>query len=185
MTEGAGDPGSYDIDRGGVHMGAKEPIAARSHRSHNRDINQGKGSFQSISKRSQTPPPRSSRGGPGEHDYTHLYSCGRNSQAATSSFMSAVPLGGHIRKSDTPGIGEYDPNDKERFHSKGFSKEGSYMFAGAAKGRSSTAASTTGEHIGPGSYELGAGSIHYKMMGGVNPRLPGFGSSSVRTGPED
>ena len=99
--------------------------------------------------------------------------------------MSAVPLGGHIRKSDTPGVGEYEPSDKERFSPKSFTKEGSYMFAGTAKGRGSAATTTTGEHVGPGSYELKAGSIAARMNTSVNPRLPGFGSSSVRTGPED
>jgi len=175
----------YTVESPGVHTGKAESIAARSRRSFNRDINTGKGSFASLSKRSQTPPPRSTRGGPGEHDYAHLYSCGNNSQQVTSAFMSAVPLGGHIRKSDTPGVGEYEPNDRERFSPKSFTKEGSYMFAGSAKGRSSATNTMTGEHVGPGSYELGAGSIAQKMTGAVNPRLPGFGSSSVRTGPED
>lgn len=184
-SEGGGDPGAYDLENGGVHMGKKECIASRSKRSMNRDINSGKGMFTSTSSRPTSAPPRSQRGGPGEHDFAHIYSCGNNSQQVTSAFMSAVPLGGHIRKSDTPGIGEYDPDDKQRFNPKSFTKEGSYMFVGAAKGRSSVASTATGEHIGPGSYELGATSISARATTSVNPRLPGFGSSSVRTGPED
>ena len=183
--DATGDPGAYDIERGGVHMGKKEPISARSRRSHNRDINLGKGSFVSTSKRSSTPPARSTRGGPGEHDYAHLYACGRASQATTSSFLSASPLAGHIRKSDTPGVGEYDPNDKERFQKKSFSKEGSPMFAGSLKSRSAAINTATGEHVGPGSYELEQRSIGHKMTASINPRLPGFMSSSVRSGPED
>jgi len=175
----------YTVETPGVHTGKAETISSRSHRSMNRDIGQGKGMFLSHSKRSSTPPPRSTRGGPGEHDYTHMYACGSSRQAATSSFMSAVPLSGHIRRSETPGVGEYNPSDKERFQKKSFTKEGSYMFVGSARGRSSTASTATGEHVGPGSYELGAGSIEAKLAGNVNPRSPGFGSSSVRTGPED
>jgi hypothetical protein len=180
-----GDPGAYDLEHGGVHLGKKEPISARSRRSHNRDINLGKGSFISTSSRSTSAPPRSMRGGPGEHDYQHLYSCGHGGHGGTAAFRSALPLGGHIRKSDTPGIGEYDPNDKARFMKTSFSKSGSPMFAGSLKSRSASTRSTTGEHIGPGSYDLENNSINHKMMSSVNPRLPGFGSSSVRGGPED
>ena len=180
-----GDPGAYDIERGGVHMGKKEPLSSRSRRSHNREIHQGKGSFTSHARRSTSAPPRSMRGGPGEHDYSHLFSCGRNSQQVTSAFMSSVPLGGHVRNSDTPGVGEYDTNDKERFQSKSFTKQGSHMFAGAAKSRSLAANSATGKDIGPGSYELSSGSIEQRMAKTTNTRLPGFGSSSVRVGLND
>ena len=41
----SGDPGAYDLERGGVHLGKNEVMSARSRRSFNRDINQGKGSF--------------------------------------------------------------------------------------------------------------------------------------------
>ena len=184
--DATGDPGAYDLERGGVHLGKNEVMSARSRRSFNRDINQGKGSFNSVSKRSSTPPPRSRRGGPGEHDYSHLYSCGHAATQVTSSFLSASPLAGHIRRSDTPGIGEYDPNDKIRFQSKQFSTAGaSAVFTGATKSRSASGATTTGEHIGPGSYDLDHGSIEHRANTSTNPRLPGFLSSSVRGGPED
>ena len=66
--------------------------------------------------------------------------------------MSAIPLGGHIRKSDTPGVGEYDPSDKERFSKKSFTKEGSYMFASSAKSRGSAGYTDNGgdSHAPPG-----------------------------------
>ena len=182
MGDAGGDPGAYDIEH--TH-GKAEAIASRSLRSFNRDISSGKGSFISRSSRPTSAPPRSSRGGPGEHDYAHLYSCGHGSHQVTSAFMSAIPLGGHIRKSDTPGVGEYDPSDKERFSKKSFTKEGSYMFASSAKSRGSAGSTTTGENVGPGSYDLKAESIAARASASVNPRLPGFGSSSVRTGPED
>ena len=81
--------------------------------------------------------------------------------------------------------GEYEPNDKQRFQAKSFSKEGSSMFVGSLKSRSSAASSTTGEHLGPGSYDLDHNSIEHRAATSTNPRLPGFGSSSVRGGPED
>lgn len=103
--------------------------------------------------------------------------------------MSALPLGGHIRKSDTPGIGEYNPDAgsiaSKLSSSKSLSKDGMSMFAGSARGRSSAAQTTTGQHIGPGSYDLQHSSIRAKMEASTNPRLPGFGSSSVRAGPDD
>ena len=179
----SGDPGAYDVEHCGVHAGKKEPISARSRRSFNRDVNTGKGSFNSLSSRSTSAPPRSARGGPGEHDYSHLYSCGHGTTQVTSSFMSAMPLGGHIRKSDTPGVGEYEPNDDERFHTKSLSKEGMSMFAGSLKRGGSASRTTTGEHIGPGSYDLDHRSINHAVASKVNPRLPGFGSSSIRASP--
>lgn len=177
-ADATGDPGGYDIDRGGVHLGKKEAISARSKRSFNRDVNQGRGSFNSTTKRSTSAPPRSLRGGPGEHDYAHMYSCGSTASVqVTSSFLSASPLGGHVRKSDTPGVGEYEPN---AVANKSFSREGQSMFAGSLKSRSVSSRSATGDHVGPGSYELEQSSIQKQMEGSANPRLPGFGSSSIR-----
>ena len=103
--------------------------------------------------------------------------------------MSALPLGGHIRKSDTPGIGEYNPDGGDianKLKSSGsLSKDGMSMFMGSSRSRASASASATGVHIGPGSYDLEHGSIKEKMSASTNPRLPGFGSSSVRSGPDD
>ena len=188
----SGDPGAYDIERVGVHLGRKEPMSARSGRSFNRDVNSGRGSFNSTTSRSTSAPPRSQRGGPGEHDYSHLCTadsnanhvamllylptgvcahvdtCGNASTHMTSSFLSASPLAGHIRRSDTPGVGEYEPTHAQ---SKNFSKAGSHMFAGSLQSRSSAARSTTGEDVGPGSYELEQSSIHHQMAIATNPRL--------------
>ena len=123
-------------------------MSARSNRSFNRDINRGKGSFTSASARSSSPAARSARGGPGENDYSHMYSCGNSSTQVTSSFRSSVPLGGHVRRSNTPGVGEYDPTPVLR---KSPSKEGSSsMFAGAQNSRSVSSSSSTREHVGPG-----------------------------------
>jgi len=159
-------------------------MSARTRRSFNRDVNGGRGSFNSTTQRSSSAPPRSTRGGPGEHDYSHMYACGNSSTQVTSSFLSAMPLGGHVRKSETPGVGEYNPNHAEGL-ARSASKEGSSMFAGAMKSRSVSSFSTTGEHVGPGSYELSGKSIEARMRQSSNPRLPGFGSSSVRASPDD
>ena len=180
---GGGDPGLYTVETPGVHTGKAETLSSRSRRSFNRDVNQGRGSFNSTSARSNTPPARSARGGPGEHDYMHMYSCGSPaSTQVTSSFLSAMPLGGHVRKSDTPGVGEYEPNNVEGFNA---SKSGMSMFAGSLKSRSVSSRSATGDHVGPGSYELEQRSIRKQMEASTNPRLPAFGSSSMRTGPGD
>ena len=177
-----GDPGAYDMEHTGVHMGKKEPMSARSGRSFNRDVNNGKGSFNSTSQRSTSAPPRSLRGGPGENDYSHLYACGNGNASArgSSSFLSSTPLGGHIRKNDNPGVGEYNPN---RAMGKNFSKEGSAIFAGTNSSRGVNTNTTTGENVGPGSYDLSGRSIEAQMTGSGNPRSPGFGSSTVRAGP--
>ena len=96
----------------------------------------------------------------------------------TSSFSSAVPLGGHVRKSETPGVGAYNPHGSELLKSP---SEGSCAFAGSSgKSRSLGQRSTTGETVGPGSYDVERGTIKQKMEAKTNPRLPGFASSSVR-----
>lgn len=179
-----GDPGQYTVDNPGVHTGKAESISSRSRRSFNRDVGRGRGSFNSTMARSSTPPPRSARGGPGEHDYSHLYTCGNATTRVTSSFLSAVPLGGHVRKSDTPGVGEYDPDHVDGA-ARSVSKAGSSMFAGSIKSRAVSSYSTTGEHVGPGSYELQQSSIEERMKQSNNPRLPAFGSSAVRSSPDD
>ena len=179
----AGADVMYTVDTPGVNTGKAETIGSRSARSFNRDVNSGKGSFNSTSARSKSPAARSARGGPGENDCSHMFSCGSSGSVhVTSSFMSAQPLGGHIRKSDTPGVGEYEPN---MVASKSFGSAGSAMFAGSLKRGSAANRSATGEHIGPGSYELDKDSLQTKLEGLINPRLPGFGSSSKRTGPGD
>ena len=50
----SGDPGAYDFEHVGGHGGRKEPMSARSTRSFNRDINSGKGSFNSSLTRSNS-----------------------------------------------------------------------------------------------------------------------------------
>lgn len=94
-----------------------------------------------------------------------------------------MPLAGHIRRSDTPGVGEYNPHgDDSADLKKSFSKDGSSMFAGSSgRARSDGKKTTTGENVGPGSYELDKGSIANRAAERTNPRIPGFGSSSVRS----
>ena len=177
----AGDPGLYTVDNPGVNTGRAESISARAKRSFNKDVGAGRGSFNSTSSRSKSPSAQSARGGPGEYDSSHLFSCA-SSKGMTSSFASATPLGGHVRKSDTPGVGEYEPRQANGYHSK---RDGSSAFSGSNKSRSLNANSTTGEHVGPGSYESDQKSLQNQLAAKINPRLPAFGSSSVRTGPED
>ena len=171
----------YTVDKPGVHSGKAEDLSSRSKRSFNRVVSAGKSSFSSTSHRSSSVPPRSARGGPGSYDSSHLYSCGLHSTQMTSSFLSAQPLGGHVRKSITPGVGEYDI-DPDALATTSTKKNGPGSFSNAVK---PSRPPTTSENVGPGSYELSGDSIENRMIRKSNPRQPGFGSSSVRTGPED
>ena len=176
--DAGGDPVAYDIEKAGIHLGNKEPICHSSKRSFNRDVGAGRGSFNSSSARSSSKSAGSQRGGPGENDYSHMYSCGNASTQVTSSFLSAMPLGGHVRKSSTPGVGEYEP---EKMGSKNHARDGaSHMFAGGVKSRSMASSSASGTNVGPGSYDLEAETLSRKGLSSANPRLPAFGSSSVR-----
>ena len=118
--------------------------------------------------------------------YRHLYACGNASTRVTSAFKSSVPLGAHVRKIDTPGAGTYDPNDGNlglsmtRSQST-LSKDGHSMFAGGVQQRKALGdTKRTGEHIGPGTYDLRGHTIHGRMVSSTNPRLPGFASSAPR-----
>ena len=159
-------------------------MSARSTRSFNRDINSGKGSFNSsLTRSNSTHSVRAAmdKGGPGEYDSSHLFGCG-TSTPCTSSFASATPLGGHVRKSDTPGAGEYDPKEIEG--GTGRKDGGTAVFAGTSRPRGASGFSATGEAVGPGSYEVEQTSLHHQMVSKINHRLPPFNSSSVRQGPE-
>ena len=176
------DPGLYDVEKTSVHLGVKEPISAKSHRSFNKSVNDGKGSFNSSSQRDKgKQADGSARGGPGSYDSSHLFSCGADSVAVTSSFMSSQPLGGHVRRAETPGVGVYNPENPNHMK-RSPSKEGigSSMFAGSTRNRSAVTKTTSGEHVGPGTYETDANSLQKKLEKMINPRAPGFGSSSTR-----
>ena len=61
------------------------------------------------------------------------------------------------------------------------SKDGHSMFAGGVQQRKALGdTKRTGEHIGPGTYDLRGHTIHGRMVSSTNPRLPGFASSAPR-----
>jgi len=189
ISDHLGDPGAYTPR-------VLEDMAPKSRTSFNRPTTEcGDGSFTTRdAARPHSTPARSQRRGPGEYDYQHIYACGRpvnGSVKIRSSFQSELPLGGHVRKSLTPGVGTYYPHASpdhvqarsmvKPFHS--YSARGSSMFAGAGpRSRTSLSdelASRTAKSIGPGAYDLSPGSIQAKIAKS-NKRLPGFGASAPR-----
>ena len=184
-----GDPGKYNIDHEGVNLGKAEAMCHKSKRSFNSEANKGRGSFNSTTPRPSSAPPRKpTRGGPGEHDYSHMYACGRDSSPMTSSFRSSTPLGGHVRRSTTPGVGSYDPHEAQGSpdvlssrSAKSYSRDGSSMFAGVGVNqRMKMSSSTTSKDVGPGSYESDFGTVLREVVEKHNPRLPPFASSSAQ-----
>ena len=125
-----------------------------------------------------------------EYDYGTLYETGSAtaSTGVSSAFRSALPLGGHVRKSTTPGVGEYDAHTYERTASApllrsahNYSKDGSSMFASSSQRRSLADTTRTDERVGPGAYDLERCSIKENLETSTNPRLPGFLSSTQRS----
>ena len=175
------DPGLYDPCGAGMHLGSKETIASRNARSFNVEASQGMARFNSTAKRMPSPPARAHRGGPGEHDFSHLYGCGAGAPSATSSFRSSSPLAGHIRRSTTPqdiGPGFYDPKEVE-------SKQGRSSWGQGKSERNRQLASQTGELIGPGTYNADQKTIANRMRKNENRRGPGFNSSTPRIERDD
>ena len=183
-NKGGRGPGGYDIEKSGVSLGNKEPMWARTTRSFNREVNSGRSSFNSRSERERasSASPKSTRGGPGENDFSHMYTCGSSaSTQVTSSFLSSMPLGGHVRRSDSPGVGSYDPHNVENLSGSRGSRQGTSAFAGSNNGRGRTdKRSATGDGVGPGSYEFDQSSISNKLAASINPRLPAFNSAALR-----
>jgi hypothetical protein len=168
------------------NFGPKSALADRARQSFNRSVNAGDGSFNSMSARRSCSAPRSSaRGGPGEHDYSGLYGMGMASTSVTSSFASSVPRGAHVRKTDSPGPGSYEPNEGIAGRSLtkptlAVSTDGHSMFAGHSPQRKHFDESKrTAEHVGPGTYSP-VGSIRDDLHSKQNPRLPGFAASNAR-----
>lgn len=206
ISRHTGDPGAHSaINVNGVHNGSKETLGCRTKRSYNKDSSKGASSFMTKSPResgvSQTPrsasAPRGSvrHGDPGAYDYSHLFGLS-NPRAltprATGQFRSTTDLGGHVRKSCTPGIGEYETGTSLLRSNHNLSRLGTSVFAGpAAKERVGIVARrSTSVQNGPGRYDLeldgdGRGSIKAKMMARrqASKSSPAFGSSSRRKAP--
>ena len=147
----------YTIDHGGVNLGKSEPLAHAARRSFNVGVKEGRASFDSRVKRPHSAPTASARGGPGEQDFSHLYRIGATaaSKGPSSSFRSATPLGGHVRKSDTPGVGRYDPKPQYAVSGGGTSggnepgKKSAVFASTTASARTSPARSTSGPTSAP------------------------------------
>ena len=176
VKEDAGDPGAYD---------AKESLAQRSYRSYNRNVTAGDASFLRREKRSGSAPPRT-RVGPADYSFGHLYETGSDASIRVrSSFQSELPLGGHVRKSTTPGVGSYETGvgamgKAMDSPSRSVSKEGHSMFASATPRKELADLHRTDPSVGPSSYDLSRFSMGGKLKATTNPRLPGFKSSAPR-----
>ena len=161
VVQGSNDPGTYDFETLGLHAGNHETLAHRSRRTFNRDASHGRDAFTSRTKRPTSAPPRSRPGGPGEYELDHVYSIGRASPGSpgptaptiTSSFRSNLPLGGHIRPTDSPGPGAYDMPEKPDKRGQGMSRDGQSSFAGLSPRGRKLASKTTSPEVGSGSYD--------------------------------
>ena len=122
------------------------------------------------------------------YDYSHLYGCGE-AQAGpqmSSSFLSALPMFGHVQRSTTPPVTRYSPEKPDK-RDKGLSKEGSSCFAGSSPQHTSQCAGlfTTSERVGPGTYFTGQESLEQRMKDAKSRQkvIVGFGSSEPRSDP--
>ena len=156
----SGDPALYEK--------TNNDLAPASCRSFNKQAAEGRAAFNiRHPARPSSAPPRSERRGPGEYDHAAGCKIGVGVSQVRSPFRSSTDgSNGHIRKSITPGVGEYDPHgNPDHVQAKcllrsrhSFSRDGSSMFAGAGtKSRTPLAdelASRTDRKVGPGAYEV-------------------------------
>ena len=185
LLNGDGDPGAY-----ADHDLLKASLSARSRQSPNTLVREGKSGFTSKSPRGIGVDRIVKGPGAGEYSFGHLYACGepQATNQISSSFKSRLPLAGHIRKSDTPGCGDYFPDqakDWSTAHLRCASKAGMSCFAGGSPQHELRVHEgvATGAGVGPDTYEQDRHSLHKQMLAHRNPRLPGFASSSRRGDP--
>jgi len=192
-----GDPGMY-------HPGGADAefLYTRAKRTHNAEGRKGNAKFNALSDKGDGidhgGKPRSEMlfsVGPQEYDFYHLFGCAQSDAkfapvtAMRSAFTSALPLGGHVRKTFTPGVGDHDPEAAAGHLRRvsNYSTRGSSMFAddmGQHPLNEETMPPTTGEGVGPGKYEASPG-MRDRSLAKRNPRLPPFASSNRRSGPTD
>ena len=148
------DPCQYTIDAGrsGASTGKAEALSARSMRSHNVHATRGRGSFNSVVQRPQSAPRSSAGGGPGSYDTGHLFECGRTATAVASPFRSSLPANMHVPKSETPGVGTYEPSA-----GMGTPRPSPRPGSASFKGPERRTAMPTSGNPGPGSYDLRSG----------------------------
>lgn len=178
MTED-GDPTAYSD----YHLD-KASMGSCSHQMSNRHVREGRIGFGSrvarcVDASFEDNSAEAKTRGPGSYNFDHLYSCGvqrGSTQSGTTAFTNKAPLCGYVRKSDTPGVGEYRPGRVERTSD---SKLGSSAFADStARCASGLLAGAIGP--GPETYEQDHKSLSYILENQHNPRLPPFGVSSRR-----
>ena len=118
--------------------------------------------------------------GPGTYSYAHLYSTAaeKSPTKGTNAFTNRTPLLGYIRKIDTPGAGEYDPQRLDGAMGFSYSALGSCSFAGNTA-RCAEGFTPAGS-AGPETYQQDQHSISRMVAAKKNPRAPPFGSSSRR-----
>ena len=149
------DPGQYTIDAGrsGASTGKAEALSARSMRSHNVHATRGRGHLgHSKWQRPQSAPRSSAGGGPGSYDTGHLFECGRTATAVASPFRSSLPANMHVPKSETPGVGTYEPSA-----GMGTPRPSPSPGSASFKGPERRTAMPTTSNPGPGSYDLSSG----------------------------
>ena len=177
IEKSGGDPGQYLI--------STAFLSERSKQSHNQMCKEGKMQFNSTVQRGsgidRTTTPMLC------YDYAHLYGCGQEqaSLQMSSSFLSAIPMYGHVQRSTTPPVTRYYPEKPNRLD-KTISKAGSSCFAGVSPQHLPDGAGLyhTGASVGPASYYQG----HRSLQKGAedyknNSRVPGFASSERRGDP--
>jgi hypothetical protein len=129
----------------------------------------------------------------GSYDYSHLYGCARGDTKfgpvtpVHSPFISALPLGGHVRYSRNPGVGDYNAEPSAGYvrRKSNYSKRGSSVFADQMRQHplhEEGNPSQTPEDVGPGKYNDFVG-MRDRSLARANPKLPPFNSSSQRSDP--
>ena len=154
------DPGQYTIDAGrsGASTGKAEALSSRSMRSHNVHATKGRGGFNSVVQRPQSAPRSKAGGGPGSYDTGHLFECGRTATTVASSFRSSLPANMHVPKSETPGVGTYEPSA-----GMGTQKQSPSPVNASFKGPERLSGMPTQKatgNLGPGSYDLRSGKLN-------------------------
>ena len=138
-------------------------------RSYNVHATKGRGGFNSVVQRPQSAPRSKAGGGPGSYDTGHLFECGRTATTVASSFRSSLPANMHVPKSETPGVGTYEPSAGMGTQKQSPSPVNA-SFKGPARLSGMPTQKATG-NLGPGSYDLRSGKLNPQEQARPPPRM--------------
>ena len=162
-----GDPGAYDAY-------AANDLAQSAQKSYAKSMQAGTGGFGSSAAARAPLSVATDAPGPGAYDASKPQ---RPGSAQSSSFASKTTRGAYTKKSDSPGVGSYDPVTRTDTVLGGDS-----AFKSAEQRFKNDVQAQATSHIGPGHYHNEVNTINAKLAPDIGKVSSAFASTTLRDG---